>query len=160
MPHGGWNDRIRLGRVALTQLRLGSNILCTINTGRWDDLLEQERICSCCRAAVETERHFLLDCPSRADARATLWRDLDQKANAVDAASASSVGSSSTPFSMAALSAEEQLRLMVCEGHPSIPDGPVARRMMSRILIELGMWMETRRVLHQELTECAAVKLD
>ena len=158
VPHGGWNDRIRLGRVALTQIRLGSSIL-RINTGRWEGLMERERICPCCRAAVETEQHFLLACPSRADARATLWQDLDQKANAVDAASASSVGSSSIPFSMAALSSDEQLRVMVCEGHPSIPDGPVARRVMSRILIELGIWMETRRVLHQELTECAAAKL-
>ena len=64
VPHGGWNDQRLIGRRALTQLRLGSNIL-RINTGRWakpTKLAVEHRICSWCYEEVETEQHFLLDC--------------------------------------------------------------------------------------------------
>jgi hypothetical protein len=35
VSHGGWNDRVRLGRCALTRLRCGTNEL-RIHTGRFD----------------------------------------------------------------------------------------------------------------------------
>ena len=47
VPHGGWNDRIRIGRCALTRLRCGTNEL-RIHTGRMERLEVEDRLCPFC----------------------------------------------------------------------------------------------------------------
>ena len=123
IPHGGWNDRIRVGRRALTQLRLGSNPL-RIDTARKDGIPARNRICPMCFDAVETEQHFLLECNTRpaAEARTQLWDQLDRMVNEAAAKGAAAAPAASTLFNVAALSPSAQLTLMTGGGHPAIAD--------------------------------------
>ena len=76
VPHGGWNDRVRLGRCALTRLRSGTSEL-RIHTGRFVGPQRAERICRLCADDVETESHFLLDCSFYSTDRQQLWSSID-----------------------------------------------------------------------------------
>ena len=77
IPHGGWNDRIRIGRKVLTRLRCGVNEL-RIHTGRFDGLEVDQRVCRLCADGIEDERHFLLTCEQYQDGRVQLWQTIDR----------------------------------------------------------------------------------
>lgn len=144
VSHGGWNDRVRRGRIALTQLRTASNLL-RIHTGRWDKLDEQHRLCELCAAGVDTEEHFLLRCSFFQHERAALFAGLESLVNSAATAAesaASPAASSSSPWRVLDESAESQLQLLTCTQHPRIPVGQLQRRVHRLILIAVGEWMQ------------------
>ena len=56
-------------RKSLVKLRISSRNL-QIETGRYDKIARDERLCSLCnRNKIEDETHFLLDCPSYSSIR-------------------------------------------------------------------------------------------
>jgi hypothetical protein len=83
VPHGGWNDRTLQGRRLLTQLRCGNSEL-HINTGRWEGLEREERLCELCAEETEDEAHFLLRCPLFAAERTELFSQMLPQSLAVD----------------------------------------------------------------------------
>ena len=145
IPHGGWNDKIRIGRKILTRLRCGSNDL-RIDTGRWDGLTVDERLCVLCGSVeVETEQHFLLECDHYKDDRIQLWKSLEQlinHGNNIDVGDGRMISS----FSMNSLSSHQQLILMMGGYHPSITDMKLQHRVMSKILIAISVWYHQREV--------------
>ena len=152
VPHGGWNDLRLIGRRALTQLRLGSSVL-RINTGRWEELALEHRICSWCHDEVETEQHFLLDCCFRVslDARAQLWNQLDRLLNEGEEAAAAAAAA--PRFRMSSQPAIAQLTLLTGGGHPAITSNSLYRRVMSAVMIVLAPWMTARRQKHEQISE-------
>lgn len=153
--HGGWNDRIRVGRMALTALRLRSSVLA-ICTGQRQLLLERDRICPLCCAAVETEQHFLLVCSSRSDERTKLWQQLDGLVN--DAAAVEAAAAAAPLFSAATLPAAAQLTLLTGGGHPSITDVVLTRRVISAVMIAVGQWMTLRQQQYEQMREFEALQ--
>ena len=141
VPHGGWNDQRLIGRRVLTRLRCGTNEL-SIETGRHSGLAIADRVCPICRAQVEDERHFLLECEHYQQQRAALWVQIDQlvqaggQVGAPAAAGAAVLGR----FSSSQLPPAEQLTLLVGGYHPAIVGESLRLRVMSAILIALGQW--------------------
>jgi hypothetical protein len=80
VSHGGWSDRIRVGRIALTQLRLGAALLRE-RTGAWEQVPVASRHCPMCGVGVEDERHFLLHCAYFATQRLAFARRCAAEAN-------------------------------------------------------------------------------
>ena len=62
-------------RSALAQFRCGTAPL-RIETGRYEGLVEEERICSICHLDIENEMHALLDCPLYNNIRFELFTKL------------------------------------------------------------------------------------
>ena len=61
-------------RSLITKLRLGS-LKLEIETGRWKKMDKNERFCKlCANSKVETESHFLFDCPALEQTRQPLKR--------------------------------------------------------------------------------------
>ena len=61
--------RKNASRKALVKLRISSHKLL-IETGRYDNIPRNERVCNVCnRKTIEDEIHFLLDCPSYSSLR-------------------------------------------------------------------------------------------
>jgi hypothetical protein len=65
----------RRDRRIIVELRCGVAHL-EIETGRWDDVSVEERVCSFCPDKVEDEQHFLVECPKYAEARQELYQHL------------------------------------------------------------------------------------
>ena len=59
-------------RSAMAQLRCGTAPL-RIETGRYEGLKEEERICPRCPDAVESELHALIECPLYSEIRSSLF---------------------------------------------------------------------------------------
>ncbi len=76
VPHGGWHDRILIGRRALTRLRSGNSEL-RIHTGRFEQLERRMRLCEQCGVEVEDTRHFLLRCNYYEEQRRQLFTQLE-----------------------------------------------------------------------------------
>jgi len=76
IPHGGWSDRTLADRKLLTRLRSRCHEL-RINTGRWESLPVEERICRLCAESVQHERHFLLHCTFLDEERTKLWHSIN-----------------------------------------------------------------------------------
>ncbi len=76
--------RLSAGATCATRICCGHHEL-RICTGAWDGLDEEDRWCSLCAEAVETEEHFLLGCAARKDERATLYDAIDATVTAVRA---------------------------------------------------------------------------
>ena len=67
-------------RRQLTMLRGGTNKL-RIETGRWRNEVEQERVCKVCLCEeIENEKHFLLACPMYVRERAKMFRRIREEA--------------------------------------------------------------------------------
>ena len=145
--HGGWNDQRLAGRRALTRLRCGFNDL-RINTGRWDRLPVDHRICELCGEAVETESHFLLDCELNVEGRTALYGAIDSMAAAAQARSARG-----DAFSMAALTPAERLSILTGGSHPALKAAKVELRALSKILVAVAEWTAARR---ERLAPCDA----
>jgi hypothetical protein len=141
VPHGGWNDRVRMGRAALTRLRCGANEL-RIDTGRHEGLAAEHRICRLCAEAVETERHFLLSCSFLRVERIHLWRELERLVQHDE-----SIGSSAPATSLFRadrLSGDEKFTLLSGGGHPLIDGKRLGQRVMIAVLIAIADWIARR----------------
>jgi hypothetical protein len=148
VSHGGWNDCVRLGRCALTRLRCGTNEL-RIHTGRFDGTPEGNRVCWICDTqSVEDERHFLLVCAEYQDRRGALWDSLNRLVNG--ARPIGTMAPAATIFDAHRLSADDQFTLLTGGGHPNIVDASVARRVLSRIMIEIGVESIARAIHRPE----------
>ena len=66
--------RERSRRAALAQLRTGSHWGAE-ETGRWDKIPPEQRLCSHCGGGIETVQHMIFDCPLYAALR-TRFSDL------------------------------------------------------------------------------------
>jgi len=142
VPHGGWNDRKLLGRKALTRLRCGSNDL-RIDTGRWEGLPADERLCIVCgEGDVENEQHFLLVCTNYQEERTALWESVERLVNG--AARIDADGAIVTPFIVADLTRHQQLTLIMTGSHQRIVGDELQQRVMSAILIAIGEWHQKR----------------
>jgi hypothetical protein len=144
IPHGGWNDRIREGRCALTQLRCGTNDL-RIHTGRFDGTEAAQRYCLQCPVDIflaETEQHFLLECELYSDRRKSLWNSISSIVNDDETTGEDQPRIAS--FDASSLSSHEQLTIMTCGKHPLITGENTVRRVMSQVLIEIAEWTRMR----------------
>ena len=66
-------------RKTLVKLRISSHKL-RIETGRYDNLPRDERLCNLCNCnRIEDETHFLLDCPSFSSIRDMFFSKLEPK---------------------------------------------------------------------------------
>ena len=66
-------------RKTLVKLRISSHKL-RIETGRYDNIPSDERLCNLCNCnRIENETHFLLDCPSFSPIRDTFFSKLEPK---------------------------------------------------------------------------------
>ena len=146
VPHGGWNDRIRLGRCVLTRLRTGTNEL-RINTGRWERLPAAARLCELCAAAVEDERHFLLDCRFFADERRALYTSIDRLVNDAERLTRvdDTIGPHEPPFDCASLPASACLIILTGGRDARIASAAVELPVLSALLIALAQWMRRRK---------------
>jgi hypothetical protein len=153
VSHGGWNDRVRLGRCALTRVRCGTNEL-RIHIGRFDGTPECNRVCWICGTqSVEDERHFLLECEEYQDRRTALWDSLNLLVNGTRPTEATAPAAAI--FDAHRLSADDRFTLLTGGGHPGIVDASVARRVMSRIMIEIGEWAQMRASYMATLTRAS-----
>ena len=66
-------------RKTLVKLRISSHKL-RIETGRYDNIPRDERLCNLCNCnRIEDETHFLLDCPSFSSIREMFFSKLESK---------------------------------------------------------------------------------
>ena len=66
-------------RKSLVRLRISSHELW-IETGRYDKIPRDERLCSLCNCnKIEDETHFLLDCPSYSSIRDRFFSKIEPK---------------------------------------------------------------------------------
>ena len=140
--HSGWNDRTLQGRRLLTQLRCGNSEL-RVNTGRWEGLPREERLCELCAKETEDEAHFLLRCSYFAERRQGLFAKIT--AACEEPIPGDSGTASSAPLRLSELNAETQLRVLLGSPHPSLQNEKVHRRLLSRVLVAVAEWMEERR---------------
>jgi len=142
-PHGGWNDLGRVGRRALTRIRCGHHELRCC-TGAWLRFDEEDRWCLFCGKAVETERHFLLDCEWRESERQLLYGAIDAMVTTARAADGDG-----NAFSVHRLSSTERWRLLTGGTVRSIGKEQLQRRVTARILVAIAEWTIT----HKEISE-------
>jgi hypothetical protein len=135
VSHGGWNDRVRLGRMALTRLRIASSAL-RIHTGAWEGLEEALRLCQLCAEAVEDEEHFLLHCTFFQQQRDALFTRIEALLDPPESRPAAA-----TPWSIASESPLTRLLLLTSGRHVRIAAGSWQQRAVLRlVLIELAEW--------------------
>ena len=137
--HGGWNDQRLAGRRLLTRLRSGQNEL-RVNTGRWDRLPVDLRLCELCAAEVEDEAHFLLRCDCLAGHRAALFAGLDSIL-----LEACRDGIMSAPLTCADLNSSSLLTLLTGGSNPTIIHKSLQRRVHAYIMSHLPEWVTTRK---------------
>ena len=66
-------------RKSITQIRLSSHRLA-IETGRWQNILRENRLCKYCNlSAIETESHFLFECQNYIDERTSMHIFIKEK---------------------------------------------------------------------------------
>ena len=66
-------------RKALVKLRISSHKL-RIETGRYDKIPREERLCNLCNSnKIEDETHFLLDCPRYSSIRDMFFSKIESK---------------------------------------------------------------------------------
>ena len=63
-------------RSMISQLRTGTNSL-RVETGRWEHLAPNDRLCPMCELESETEAHFLLRCPAYDNSRQDLINKIE-----------------------------------------------------------------------------------
>jgi len=136
----------------LTRLRCGNSEL-RVNTGRWEQLAAEERVCELCGESAETERHFLLDCSFYTERRAGLLVALDGLVQEYQARDEAAVA-----FSVFELSADEQFALLIggTVGRPALSQSPLMRRVQGVIMAELAEWMAMRAERLEWIAEAMA----
>lgn len=157
IPHGGWNDRIRVGRCAVTQLRTASSRL-RIVTGAWSGLDEARRHCRMCGDGVEDEAHLLLRCGAFAADRVQLaWR-INAWVQQAESAQPDAPGAHARAFDMLLEPEPQQLQILLGGRHPRVAAaGPgVAMAVMREALIHVGRWMRAHQMHLLRLQEIEA----
>jgi hypothetical protein len=144
-PHGGWNGLGRIGRRALTAIRCGHHELRCC-TGGWEEIDEEDRWCLLCAQAVETEEHFLLDCPWRDSGRQSLFNAIDGMVTMARAAEGDR-----NAFVMQQLSRKEQWRLLTGGTLNIIKGEELQRRVTARILVAIAQWTNDRKEVMEPL---------
>ena len=139
VSHGGWNDLGLLGRRALTRIRCGHHEL-RICSGVWEGLDVEDRWCSMCAEAVETEEHFLLDCVNRKDERNALYDAIDEMVTTARAEEGDR-----NAFSVRQLSRDQQWRLMTGGAISRVGKEEIRERVMARILASIAQWSRDRK---------------
>jgi hypothetical protein len=150
--HRGWADRTRIGRVATTRLRTGSNDL-RVHSGEWHRLDRELRTCTLCGGGVEDERHFLLLCVRLRDRRTRLGQRIDALVHASNPAQSPSA--SSDPFCFAQLSCDDRFAILCCAPLPAVAMANCDGALTRMVLTEVGSWWLIRR-RHQLLLRAIA----
>ena len=112
-----------------------------MNTGRWEQLEAEERVCELCGDSAETERHFLLDCSFYTERRAGLLAAVDALVQQFQARDEAPVA-----FSVFELTADEQFALLIggAVSRPQLSKSALVRRVHGLIMAELAEWMAQR----------------
>jgi hypothetical protein len=150
VPHGGWNDRVRLGRCALTRLRCGVNEL-ELHQGRSRRLPVVERRCPLCGDAVETEQHFLLECSEYQPRRLQLFAQLEQLAHTPRSDGAARAAGSA--FRVHQLPPSQQLRLLLGCGTPFLRRRNAAAVAHKIVLLGVADMLRQRQTALAELAQ-------
>jgi hypothetical protein len=104
---------------------------------------ECNRVCWICSTqSVDDERHFLLECEEHQDRRGELWDWLNRVVNGTGSIPTGAMATATAIFDAHRLSADDRFTLLTGGGHPNIVDASVARRVMSRIMIEIDEWAQ------------------
>ena len=148
--HGGWNDQRLAGRRLLTRLRSGQSEL-RVNTGRWDNLPRELRLCELCAEEVEDEAHFLMRCPFFKNQREALLSGLDSIVH-----ESHRVGLMAAPLTCADLNSASLLTLLLGGLHSTITATPLQHRILAHIMSHLSAWIETRKERLDMFAEIAA----
>ena len=132
IPHGGWNDRVRVGRVQLTCLRIGCSPLAY-------HLDNEEHLCLLCGALRDRpdEAHLLLRCSAFREQRKRVMDFI----NATVRWQQRREARQQQPFAFAALPAADQLRILLGAGKQVAQVGHVWHILTPIIMREVGQWM-------------------
>jgi hypothetical protein len=87
---------------------------------------------------MEDERRFLLECEEYQERPTAVWRLVERVGEWHTTDRSNGPRPAATIFDAHRLSAEEQFTLLIGGGHPGIVDASGTRRVMSRIMIEIG----------------------
>ena len=141
VPHGGWNDRVRVGRCAVTQLRTASSRLHIV-TGAWSELDEERRHCRMCGNGVEDEAHLLLRCGAFAADRIQLAWKINALIQQAESAQPGPPRAHARAFDMLLEPELQQLQILLGGRHERVAAaGPgVAVAVMREALIHVGFW--------------------
>lgn len=149
ISHGGWNDRIHIGRMALTALRTGASTL-RVHTGHWEHLDRDLCLCSMCGTAVQTEEHLLLDCSAFDSARAQLYSMLESWLQQAEAAQSIP---QQTVWRVRDESAATRMQLLLSGHHLRIAAAGLTRRALRLILIAVGQWLQQHEDHRQSIRD-------
>jgi len=145
--HRGWNDRVLAGRRLLTRLRSGQNEL-RVNTGRWDRVPRDLRLCELCGVEVEDEAHFLLRCSFNTEQRTYMAAGIDAILHETQRA-----GQMQQPLRCSDLDPAALLTLMTGGLHPSIDAPAVQHRVLAYLMANLPAWIAVRKARLEALAE-------
>lgn len=148
VPHGGWNDRVRMGRRELTRLRSGTHGL-EIHLGRFEEVPADQRLCLLCGDGVEDERHLLVQCVYFDDRRKNLYIEIERIINSE--MDVNQRGRSK--FTMAGLSEDERFHMMMGVGHRRTKGEELYNKVMNKILIEIQSWLTVREEVRNHIVE-------
>lgn len=144
-PHGGWNDLGLVGRKALTRIRCGHHEL-RVCSGAWDGIDVENRWCPLCAQAIETEKHFLLDCALFESERTQLYEAIDAMVRKAHAGDGNLIA-----FSVQQLSNDARWRLITGGTDGSISCKHLLRRVHALILAAIAQWTVERKKLLAQL---------
>ena len=141
VPHGGWNDQRLKGRRLCTQLRSGMHMLA-VNTGRWQHIDRQDRICRLCHNGVEDEKHFLMTCSFLQQQHEQLWHCINAKMSA--ARDTKLWKGVPLVFDALSLSADDQWKLLTGGMLSIIEKSGLVMEVRSLIMVHTAKWMDSR----------------
>ena len=147
ITHGGWNDRIRIGRMALTVRRTGSSSL-RVHTGRWEHLDREQCLCAMCGTAVQTEEHLLLDCSTFHSARGILYSTLETWLQQAETAARIP---QPAPWRVRDDSVSARMQLLLSGHHPRLAAAGLTRRALRLILLTVGQWLQRHEEHRQHI---------
>ena len=133
LPHGGWNDRGRIGRMYLTCLRTACSPLAY-------HLEDSDHLCILCGSAREKpdETHFLLDCSAFREERGQMAAFINA---AVEHAERKFRNMPVPPFDFASLPRLSQLRILLGAGQLEPRFSPVWSTVTLALMRQIGQWM-------------------
>lgn len=144
IPHGGWNDRVRIGRCAVTQLRTASSQLHIV-TGAWNGLEEARRHCRMCGDGVEDEAHLLLRCGAFAADRVQLAWKINALVQQAESAQPDPPGAHARAFDLLLEPELQQLQILLGGRHPRVAAAGVVEAVARAALIQVGRWVTAHR---------------
>jgi hypothetical protein len=163
--HGGWNDRVRLGRWAATLLRTNSHHM-RVRTAEWEPdqagLRSADRVLTCrlCGrdGSIEGEAHLLLDCRFGifTQTRDHLVAQVEYLVRRSEAHAARLLGRRGPPaaiFHFASLPLADRLQILVGAAHPRVEAAGAGEQVARLALVVIGEWVCTMEEHLQELRE-------